>query len=99
MQHRDIFFLSNHMTYLLFFYYKIIRKNWLINAFSNDIFPLMTLFLFVLINQAKYYAQVTGNQYRILGRLICLPDFNSVFRTATKVVLFFNQKVRKYFHL
>ena len=35
---------------------------------------IMTWFLFVLINQAKYYAQVTGNQYSILGRLICLPD-------------------------
>jgi hypothetical protein len=23
---------------------------------------------------AKYYAQDTGNQYSILGRLICLPD-------------------------
>ena len=34
----------------------------------------MTRFLFVLINQAKYYAQDTGNQYSILGRLICLPD-------------------------
>jgi hypothetical protein len=33
-----------------------------------------TWFLFVLINQAKYYAQDTGNQYSILGRLICLPD-------------------------
>jgi hypothetical protein len=37
-------------------------------------FPVMTRFLFVLINQAKYYAQDTGNQYSILGRLICLPD-------------------------
>ena len=55
---------------------KIIRKNWLIKAFSNDIFTLMTWFLFVLINQAKYYAQDTGNQYSILGRLICLPDCN-----------------------
>jgi hypothetical protein len=36
----------------------------------------MTWFLFVLINQAKYYAQDTGNQYSILGRLICLPDCN-----------------------
>jgi hypothetical protein len=52
----------------------MIRKNWLIKAFSNDIVTLMTWFLFVLINQAKYYAQVTENQYRILGRLICLPD-------------------------
>jgi hypothetical protein len=34
----------------------------------------MTWFLFVLINQAKYYAQDTGNQYSILGRLICLLD-------------------------
>jgi hypothetical protein len=34
----------------------------------------MTWFLFVLMNQAKYYAQDTGNQYSILGRLICLPD-------------------------
>jgi hypothetical protein len=34
----------------------------------------MTWFLFVLINQAKYYVQDTGNQYSILGRLICLPD-------------------------
>jgi hypothetical protein len=34
----------------------------------------MTWFLFVLINQAKYYAQDTDNQYSILGRLICLPD-------------------------
>ena len=34
----------------------------------------MTWFLFLLINQAKYYAQDTGNQYSILGRLICLPD-------------------------
>jgi hypothetical protein len=24
--------------------------------------------------QAKYYAQDNGNQYSILGRLICLPD-------------------------
>jgi hypothetical protein len=31
-------------------------------------------FLYVLINQAKYYAQDTENQYSILGRLICLPD-------------------------
>ena len=31
-------------------------------------------FLFVLINQAKYYVQVIENQYSILGRLICLPD-------------------------
>jgi hypothetical protein len=35
---------------------------------------LMTWLLFVVINQAKYYAQDTGNQYSILGRLICLPD-------------------------
>jgi hypothetical protein len=34
----------------------------------------MTWFIFVLINQAKYYAQDTGNQYSIFGRLICLPD-------------------------
>jgi hypothetical protein len=40
-----------------------IRKNWLIKAFSNEIylksniFTLMTWSLFVLINQAKYYAQ------------------------------------------
>ena len=34
----------------------------------------MIWFLFVLINQAKYYAQDTGNQYSILGGLICLPD-------------------------
>ena len=47
---------------------KIIRKKWLLKAFSNDIFTLMTWFLFVLINQAKYYAQYTGNQYSILGR-------------------------------
>jgi hypothetical protein len=48
----------------------------LIKAFSNDIFTLMTWFLFVLIKQVKYYAQDTGNQYSILqlGRLICLPD-------------------------
>jgi hypothetical protein len=26
-----------------------------------------------VINQAKYYAQDTSNQYSILGRLICLP--------------------------
>jgi hypothetical protein len=45
-----------------------------VKAFSNDIFTLMSWFLFVLINQAKYYAQDTGNQYSILGRLICLPD-------------------------
>ena len=32
------------------------------------------LLLFVVINQAKYYAHDTGNQYSILGRLICLPD-------------------------
>jgi hypothetical protein len=31
-------------------------------------------FYFILINQAKYYAQDTGNQYSILGHLICLPD-------------------------
>jgi hypothetical protein len=31
--------------------------------------------LFVLIKQAKYYAQDTGNQYSILGRLICVPDW------------------------
>ena len=30
--------------------------------------------LFVLIKQAKYYAQDTGNHYSILGRLICVPD-------------------------
>ena len=30
--------------------------------------------LFVLIKQAKYYAQDTGNQYNICGRLICVPD-------------------------
>ena len=53
---------------------KLLVKNWLIEAFSNDIFTLMTWFLFVFINQAKYYAQDTGNQYSILGRLICLPD-------------------------
>jgi hypothetical protein len=53
---------------------KLFVKNWLIKAFSNDIFTLMTWFLFVLINQAKYYAQDTGNQYSILGHLICLPD-------------------------
>jgi hypothetical protein len=29
----------------------------------------MTWFLFVLINQAKYYAQDTGNQYSIFGSL------------------------------
>jgi hypothetical protein len=47
---------------------KIIRKNWLKNLFQ------MTWFLFVFINQTKYYAHDTGNQYSILGRLICLPD-------------------------
>jgi hypothetical protein len=30
--------------------------------------------LFVLSKQAKYCAQDTGNQYSILGRLICVPD-------------------------
>ena len=34
-------------------------------------YDLVSIFL---INQAKYYAQDTGNQYSILGRLICLPD-------------------------
>jgi hypothetical protein len=34
------------------------------------IFTLMTWLLFVLINQVKYYAQDTGNQYSILGRLL-----------------------------
>ena len=29
----------------------------------------MTWFIFVLINQAKYYGQDTGNQYSILGHL------------------------------
>jgi hypothetical protein len=28
----------------------------------------------VAINQAKYYAQDTGNQYSLLLRLFCLPD-------------------------
>jgi hypothetical protein len=45
-------------------------------AFSNEIksrniFMFMTRLLFVLIVQAKYYAQDTENQCSILGRLIC----------------------------
>jgi hypothetical protein len=35
--------------------------------------------LFVLIKQAKYYAQDTGNQYSILGRLICVPDCDNIW--------------------
>ena len=45
-------------------------------AFSNEIksrniFTFITWLLFALIMQAKYYAQDTGNQCGILGRLIC----------------------------
>jgi len=45
-------------------------------AFSNEmksrtLSKFMTWLLFVLIMQAKYYAQDTGNQCNILGRLIC----------------------------
>ena len=36
----------------------------------------MSWLLFVLIKQAKYYAQDTENQYSILGRLICVPDYD-----------------------
>jgi hypothetical protein len=40
----------------------------------------MTCLLFALIMQAKYYAQDTGNQYSILGHLICwkwhVPDWD-----------------------
>ena len=38
----------------------------------------MTWFLFVFINQAKYHAQDTGNQYSIFGRLFA-------YRTAIKL--------------
>jgi hypothetical protein len=69
MQHRDIFIFSkSHDIFTVFDYF------FLLKAFSNDIFTIMTWFLFVFINQAKYYAQDTGNQYSILGRLFCLPD-------------------------
>ena len=56
----------------------IIRKNWLIKAFLNEIkvehfhaYDLV-MFLFVLINQGKYYAQDS-----ILGRLIKLQKNES----------------------
>ena len=37
-------------------------------------FHVYDLVTIVLIKQAKYYAQDTGNQYSILSRLICVPD-------------------------
>jgi hypothetical protein len=58
----------------------------------------MTWFLFVLINQAKYYAQDTGNQYSILGRLICLPDCDktSEKRKRESVVFGINVYLNKF---
>jgi hypothetical protein len=45
--------------------------------------------LFVLIKQAKYYAQDTGNQYSILGRLICVPDCDKTSKkTKAEIVVF-----------
>ena len=40
--------------------------------YKSNIFTFMTWLLFFLIMQAEYYAQDTGNQCRILGRLILL---------------------------
>jgi hypothetical protein len=58
----------------------------------------MTWFLFVLINQAKYYALDTGNQYSILGRLICLPDCDktSEKRKRKSVVFGINVYLNKF---
>ena len=58
----------------------------------------MTWFLFVLINQAKYYAQDTGNQYSILGRLIYLPDCDktSEKRKRKSVVFGINAYLNKF---
>jgi hypothetical protein len=41
-----------------------------------------------LINQAKYYAQNTGNQYSILGRLICLPDCDKTSADKNDIFIF-----------
>ena len=59
---------------------------------------LITWFLYVLINQAKYNAQDTGNQYRILGRLICLPDCDktSEKRKRKSVVFGINVYLNKF---
>ena len=64
----------------------------------SNIFTLMTWFLFVLINQAKYYAQDTGNKYSILGRLICLPDYDktSEKRKRKSVVFGINVYLNKF---
>jgi hypothetical protein len=56
------------------FPHEIVEKNFLTLGLGPIFGPQEKQFLFVLINQAKYYAQDTGNQYSILGRLICLPD-------------------------
>jgi hypothetical protein len=50
----------------------------------------MTWLLFVLIMQMKYYAQDTGNQCSILGRLIC---------SSQAVKTFLNPKDSSYLYL
>jgi hypothetical protein len=49
-------------------------------------------------DQAKYYAQDTGNQYSILGRLICLPDCDktSEKRKRKSVVFGINVYLNKF---
>jgi hypothetical protein len=53
----------------------------------------LVMFLFVLINQAKYYAQDS-----ILGRLICLPDCDktSEKRKRKSVVFGINVYLNKF---
>jgi hypothetical protein len=60
----------------------------------------MTWFLFVLIKQVKYYAQDTGHQCSILGRLICLPDCDKTSENEAEICSIWNKclfKFKRYF--
>jgi hypothetical protein len=64
----------------------------------------MTWLQFVLIKQAKYYAQDTGNQYSILGRQ-STNSFTSFINVINLIFLlgevkaFFNPKDSSYMYL
>jgi hypothetical protein len=59
---------------------------------------LLPIKIIIITNQAKYYAQDTGNQYSMLGRLIYLPDCDktSEKRKRKSVVFGINVYLNKF---
>jgi hypothetical protein len=70
---RYIIYINNIDSFINFYIFFLIwgRNNFQFETRDVDVVTFMTWLLFFLIMQAEYYAQDTGNQCRILGRLIC----------------------------